>query len=167
MQRVMIIGIAGAGKSTLSRKLNARLGLPVYHLDNIYHLPGWRARADADVQRDFEAIATEERWVVDGNYRRLSTALQERADVIIYLHFGRFFALSQVVKRWALHRLGIKRRADLSEGFNEQLPLSFITWIWRWHADNGVRWQEHLTQYQGKLKVFSSRKAANAWLDTL
>ena len=167
MQRVMIVGISGAGKSTLSRALGARFGLPVHHLDNIYHLPGWVARPDADVQRDFEAIATEGTWVVDGNYRRLSTALQERADTIIFLDFGRLFALCQVVRRWALHRLGVRKRVDIGEGFNEQLPWSFITWVWNWRRDNRARWVEQLAQHEGKVKVFTSRKAVNTWLESL
>jgi len=41
MERVMIIGCAGAGKSTLARKLGAITGLPVIHLDREHWRPGW------------------------------------------------------------------------------------------------------------------------------
>ena len=39
MKRVIVIGSPGAGKSTFSRKLKNRTGIPLYHLDNIWHLP--------------------------------------------------------------------------------------------------------------------------------
>lgn len=40
MKRVMIFGGAGSGKSTLARKIGARTGLPVIHIDPIYWEPG-------------------------------------------------------------------------------------------------------------------------------
>ena len=40
MERVMIIGCGGAGKSTLARKLGEKTGLPVVHLDQIWWAPG-------------------------------------------------------------------------------------------------------------------------------
>ena len=41
MQRIVIIGSGGAGKSTLAQQLGARLDLPVIHLDALYWQPGW------------------------------------------------------------------------------------------------------------------------------
>lgn len=41
MERILIIGSPGAGKSTLSRELARRTGLPVHHLDRLYWNPGW------------------------------------------------------------------------------------------------------------------------------
>ncbi|MBO4218139.1 MAG: (d)CMP kinase [Erysipelotrichaceae bacterium] len=35
MKKIMIVGPAGSGKSTLSRRLSETLSLPLYHLDNI------------------------------------------------------------------------------------------------------------------------------------
>ena len=44
MQRVMVIGSPGAGKSTLARRLASITGLPLYHLDAEYWLPRWTER---------------------------------------------------------------------------------------------------------------------------
>ena len=41
MKRVMVIGCCGSGKTTLSRKLGEKLGLPVVHLDKLFWHPGW------------------------------------------------------------------------------------------------------------------------------
>ena len=39
MQRILIIGCGGAGKSTLARALGEKTGLPVVHLDQIWWAP--------------------------------------------------------------------------------------------------------------------------------
>ncbi|CAN5425511.1 hypothetical protein BH10ACI2_BH10ACI2_22620 [soil metagenome] len=41
MKKVIVIGSGGAGKSTFSRLLGAKLGLPVVHLDQLYWRPDW------------------------------------------------------------------------------------------------------------------------------
>ena len=41
MNRIVIIGSAGTGKSTLAKDLGQILGLPVYHLDAFLWNPGW------------------------------------------------------------------------------------------------------------------------------
>lgn len=44
MKRVLIIGCAGAGKTTLAHKLVTKLNLPFIQLDYYYWLPGWKER---------------------------------------------------------------------------------------------------------------------------
>ncbi|MCW1403195.1 AAA family ATPase [Novosphingobium sp. MW5] len=44
MHRVLVIGSPGAGKSTLSRALAERTGLPLYHMDRLHWLH-WLDRA--------------------------------------------------------------------------------------------------------------------------
>ncbi|MDL2203738.1 hypothetical protein QQF51_13830 [Brucella intermedia] len=41
MKRIMIIGGAGSGKSSLARALGDITGLPVVHIDTLYWQPGW------------------------------------------------------------------------------------------------------------------------------
>ncbi len=40
MKRVIVIGSPGAGKSTFSRRLRQKTGLPLYYLDQISLHPG-------------------------------------------------------------------------------------------------------------------------------
>ena len=43
MNRIVVIGSAGSGKSTLSQKLGQIYSLPVVHLDKYYWKPNWVA----------------------------------------------------------------------------------------------------------------------------
>ena len=39
MSKIIVIGSPGAGKSIFSQKLSDITGLPLYHLDMLYHKP--------------------------------------------------------------------------------------------------------------------------------
>ena len=87
MRRVAIVGTPGAGKSTLARKLGARAGLPVIHLDQHHFLPGWQRKSDEEWDRIAAELLAGERWVMDGAF-----AMEEavaRADTIVFLDFSR------------------------------------------------------------------------------
>src|SRR5688572_11642762 len=43
VNKVLVIGPGGAGKSTFANALGERTGLPVIHLDALYWRPGWVA----------------------------------------------------------------------------------------------------------------------------
>ena len=44
MNRVVIIGSPGAGKSTLARDLGRILQINVVHLDRVFWEPGWKKK---------------------------------------------------------------------------------------------------------------------------
>ena len=164
VQRILIIGMSGAGKSTLCRKLAADLKVSPSHLDNIYHLPGWVARPNAEVERDFNEIAARDVWVADGNYRRLSKNLRERAQLIIFLDFNRWFCLRQILTRYLLHHYGWRKRVDLGAGFEEKMSWEFIHYVLQWPQQNRVRWLTELQPYTDKLLVLKNRKEVMQWL---
>ena len=68
--RVNVKGISGSGKSTFSRELAERLGVPYLELDAIHHGPNWNEASGEELQsrvREFMAGAPDG-WVIDGNY---------------------------------------------------------------------------------------------------
>ena len=44
IQRMVIIGATGSGKTTLGRRVAQKLRLPLVDLDELHWLPGWKAR---------------------------------------------------------------------------------------------------------------------------
>ena len=138
MERVMIIGCGGAGKSTLARKLGEKTGVPVIHLDQIFWSPGnWRHLAreefDARLIRELE----QERWIMDGNYDRTLELRLAKADTIIYLNFSRWLCLTGWIKR-VVTNWGTAR-PDMAPGCKEWFDPEFVRWIWRYNRDNRSR----------------------------
>lgn len=167
-KRILILGMSGAGKSTLARTLGKYYGLPVTHLDNLAHHPGWTTKSDDTIRRLFTKLAKQPTWVADGNYLRLSAALRQRADLIIFLDFGTLFCLGQILKRWALHKLGIQRRFDLQKGLDDAISWPFLQWVWQWRRNNRPRWQAVLAKLPAsRVKVLGNRREARKWLRQL
>jgi adenylate kinase family enzyme len=94
MARVVVIGNAGGGKSTLARKLAERRGLPHIEIDRLLWQDGWvLTPEDVYAQRHREIIAQDD-WVIDGLGRQNSIAdrLGRATEIIlvdmpIWMHF--------------------------------------------------------------------------------
>ena len=63
MQRILVVGVTGAGKSTLARAVSERLDVPYHELDALYFVgPDWAVN-----DRLAEAVArvtAEPRWII-------------------------------------------------------------------------------------------------------
>jgi adenylate kinase family enzyme len=88
VKRIAVIGNGGGGKSTLCLALGDRLGIPVYEVDTVQHLAGWRPAPLDETVRILDGWASAQTWIIDGLGplptidRRLG-----RADTIIYIDF--------------------------------------------------------------------------------
>ena len=93
--KIAILGYSGSGKSVLAQRLADKYGTDVLHFDTVQFLPNWEIRAEEDKRRlTEEFLDSHDRWVIDGNYSKLSYERRmEEADRIILLLFNRFSCL--------------------------------------------------------------------------
>jgi adenylate kinase family enzyme len=68
MKKIIVIGCPGAGKSTFSRKLSEKTGLPIHYLDMIWHLPDRTTLSREEFVMRLGVIMAEKEWIIDGNY---------------------------------------------------------------------------------------------------
>jgi adenylate kinase family enzyme len=122
VRRVAIVGTPGAGKSTLARKLGARAGLPVIHLDQHAFLPGWKWKSDEQWDAITDQLLAGETWVMDGAFAMEKAV--ERADTIVFLDFSRTRGYLGSVKRLALAYLG-RPAPDFAPGCEDRLDRDF------------------------------------------
>ena len=128
MKRVLVIGPGGAGKSTFARQLGELLNLEVKHLDKLYWRAGWQEPAKAEWVAKVKQLATEESWIMDGNFGGTLEVRVEQSDTIIFLDMPRLLCLWRITKRRLLY--GGRSRPDMAEGCPERLNWEFMRWVW-------------------------------------
>ena len=86
MTRVMVIGNAGGGKSTMCRALSAARSLPYHAIDKIQWKPGWVSASASEFTAAHEALLEQKRWLIDG-YGPWESVLRRIniADTIIFI----------------------------------------------------------------------------------
>jgi adenylate kinase family enzyme len=82
---VLVVGLAGAGKSTFSRALSARTGLPLIHLDVHYWKPGWIKPSESEWRDKQGDLLEGPAWIADGNDPESLDLRLERADTVVFL----------------------------------------------------------------------------------
>ena len=136
VQRVSVVGVSGAGKSTLGGDLAARLAVPYIELDAIFHQPGWTPLPEDQFRHRLTALASGDRWVIDGNYSAVRPLVWARADTVIWLDPPRHTVMRRVIWRTICR---IACRTELWNG-NTERWRNFFTWdeqesviSWTWH----------------------------------
>ena len=168
MQKVLIIGSGGAGKSTLARALGERLDLPVVHLDRHYWHPGWQPTPKDAWRAIVQDLIRRDRWIMDGNYGGTFDIRFPEADTIIDLDFNRWTCLSRAIRRSLLYP--VKGRPDMIPGCPDRLfALDFYRWIWRFRSDARLRIERAYTAYAARTTVYQFRRPAelSRWLAAL
>lgn len=165
MQRVLVIGPCGAGKSTLARELGPLLGLPVIHLDKLHWRPGWVEGSKAELLADLAREMAAERWLVDGNYGSTMEPRLALADTVIYLDFPVWLCLWRIVRRW--WRWRGQSRPDMTQDCPERLDPAFLWYVLRWNSGPGPRTERLLQGFAGHIIRLKSPHETERWLASL
>lgn len=161
MEKAIIIGCPGAGKSTFARKLKEKTGLPLFYLDMIWH------KADGtNVSRDefdgkIKEIMKKEQWILDGNYIRTLEMRLKECDTVFLLDYPLELCLEG-----ASSRIG-KERPDMP-WVESEFDLEFRQFIVDFPKDSLPKIYELLKKYEKEkeLHIFRKREDAEEYLRT-
>ena len=166
MERIVIIGCGGAGKSTLARQLGEKLNIPVVHLDKLWWKPNWVESSREVVDAKLAVELAKPRWIMDGNFNRTIELRLDACDTVIYLDYPRFVCLKswlgRVIRNWG------RARPDMAAGCAERFDLEFAKWIWNFNKTKRPIYHELLRQTESKnVVILKSRRQARRFLDSL
>ena len=142
MQRVLVIGSPGAGKSTLAQELARRTGLPLVHLDQEYWQPGWVEMDELQWRSKVERLVAGPSWIIDGNYGGSLGVRLARADTVIDLEFPAWRCVGRILRR--VVRSHGRVRSDMAPGCPEQLDWEFLVYTARFPRTVRHRTNERL-----------------------
>lgn len=174
-RRIAVIGCPGAGKSTFSRHLAEKTGLPIIHLDFYYHdkiMPYYLAKDRVQWLAKLKSLVNEPSWIMDGNYKSTFEMRFETADVVLLLDFPRHLLLWRVFKRrWQYRESSTKTRVgvDMADGWKEKIDWEFIKMVWNYRRDQLplIAKIAEDTRSQEKIVTFTSPGQLSRFLETL
>ena len=91
MEKIIVIGSPGAGKSSFSKKLKNITKLPLYHIDMLYHKKDGTHITKEELEEKLKEIFKTDKWIIDGNYQKTLELRINECDTI-------FFQLKLVLK---------------------------------------------------------------------
>ncbi len=152
-KRVCVIGSSGGGKSTLSQKLAAALGLAYISLDrDVRWLPGWQERSRDEQRVRLSALVAGEAWIIDGSGSSSFDLRLPRTNLIIWLRLPRWKCLLGVAKRVARYKGTV--RPDMAEGCPEPLPdREFLSYIWHFERRFAPRIIQEIEKHGANVPV--------------
>ena len=164
MQRVLVMGSSGSGKSTFARQLANRTGLPFVSLDALYWQPGWQPSEPEPFGARVEEAASGSGWVMDGNYTKFGELRRQRADTVIWFDLPRYVCMTGIMMRIAGSYGRV--RPEMAPGCPERIDLEFLHYVWTYRAQQRPKLLEFFAGLRADQALirFNSRNQAESYL---
>jgi adenylate kinase family enzyme len=162
MKKIMIIGCPGSGKSTFSRALHEKTGIPLYHLDMMF----WNAdRTTVEKQVFMERLKNameQDEWIIDGNYGSTIELRLAACDTVFFLDYPVEVCLQGIRQRRG------KPRSDMPWFETEEEDAEFINFIKSYNSESRPQVMALLEKYAHKnIYIFRSRAEKDAFLSRM
>lgn len=161
MERIIIVGCPGSGKSRLAAELARITGLPLIHLDNLW----WRPDRTHISREEFDRLLGEtlrgERWIVDGDYSRTRQVRFAACDTAIFLDYDEEVCMRGITERVGTARPDIPWTEDA-------LDPELVDKVRRYREEERPLVYGLIDRYPKKrVLIFRTRAGAAGWLRRL
>ncbi len=140
-----VVGVSGAGKTSLARRLAATLHVDHIELDAVFHQPGWTELPRDEFRARVATAIDGPGWVVDGNYGAVRDLVWAAADTVVWFDLPRLLVLRRVLGR-TVARAATRRelwngnREPISGMFRRDPRENIVLWSWTNHAEYSRRY---------------------------
>ena len=160
MNKIIVIGCPGSGKSTFSIELGNKTNIPLFHLDMMY----WNADKTTVGKQVFLdrlcEVLNEDNWIIDGNYISTMESRLSVCDTVFWLDYPLEICLEGIKNRMG------KERPDMPWVETEE-DEEFIDFIKKFNEEQRPIILKLLEKYSDKnIVVFKSREEASRYLES-
>ena len=160
MNKIIVIGCPGSGKSTFSKELHNRTGIPLFHLDMMFWNTDKTTVEKSVFRKRLFNILKLDKWIIDGNYQSTMESRLRECDTVFFLDYSLETCLEGVRSRRG------KARTDMPwiEEENEE-DTEFIEFIKNYRLESRPIVLALLRQYEHKkIYIFKERSEAEEFL---
>jgi adenylate kinase family enzyme len=165
MERILVMGSSGSGKSTFAHRLSAITGIPVVSLDALFWKPGWVESDGREFAQRVSDAANHPRWIMDGNFISHAGDLRRNlADAVIWFDLPTRTCMTGIVTRIAGSYGRV--RPEMAPGCPERIDPEFFNYVWTYRRSQRpklLRYFEELRPDQA-LICFTKRAQADQYL---
>ena len=160
MNKVLIIGISGTGKTKLARTLSDFLKIPITHYDTLVWGESWNEVDEKKVEKQLNEVVKRERWIIEGFIHPAAKIKLENADTVIYLDYSGLQAMIGGLQRWWQHRG--KTRPEMAVGCIEEFNWDFLKVMWKRGERPEI--EEAIKDFVDKIVRLKTRKETDNFL---
>lgn len=167
MERILIIGNCGSGKSTFAKALAEKTGLPLVHLDQLYWYGSWQQRPREEFDALLQTELEKPKWIIDGNFHRTFLHRLRYCDTVFFLDMPTAVCLWGVTKR-VLTNYGKTREdmgGDCPEHFDRH-KWELFRGVLRFNRVRRAQYYEILNRAEN-VTIFRSRRQIHLFLQHL
>ena len=165
LNKILIVGDAGRGKSTFASKISAKLGIPHHSTDDFYYEVKFsKLRDRKEAIENITKIFQNEKWIVEGTTRSLILPGLDSADIIIHLRY------KNIPTQWAVLVKRYITRRDVDETIKGLFKLMKHVLYKKYklgYRKGKLTPTEIIESHQYKVVTLSSFKEIDKFLNTL
>ncbi len=165
MERIVIIGCIGAGKSVFSERLSRITGLKLFTLDRLFWDADGKGKDRFQWREIQDEITSGASWIIEGNYGATIDLRLQRADTVIFMDYSPLRCLCGLLRRILTARLHPARRTGIVRGCNERVDLKLLKYAWTFNSKHRKGIIKGAAAYPNvRLITLRRRKEAEAFL---
>jgi len=162
-KKILILGDAGRGKTTLAKKLSEKFNIPCHDTDDYFWKTKYTEPADREQSViDINKIYDTPEWIMSGSTRRLIIYGIEKADVIFVLKFRNIFYQYYFIIKRSLSR----EEEKLIDLWNLLKHVTYKKYK-KGYGSHVPPLEELIGDYEKKVIVFYSMKEINKYLENI
>lgn len=170
-RRIVVLGVAGSGKSTTARRISEALGIPWHRMDEINWRPGWDMLPPAAQRPVAERVCAEDAWVLDALYSGWAEVARPRIELYVGLDLPWRVSFGRLLRRTVAR---IRSGEPVCNGNRETWRRALATTdsILLWHARTFARKRRTIREAAHRpdgppVLRFTRQGDLDAWIESL